>query len=215
MADGAPTTAGEDRRRTREEKPDALVLPRVRARAPIRPPLGGRPRGGPGLSLAPGDHRGRLYAGRDQRSGRAHDRRTAQCRMGPVRHRGQPLGRRRQYRGGLCGPRAARRLYADGRHRRDDDHQRVPLQERTVRSGEGFFPRHLCRGEHHLSRGQHRISREFRGGCDRLCQGQSRQAPLRLVRRRLAAPSCGRAPAAEDRHRHRPCALSRRRGHHQ
>ena len=38
---------------------------------------------------------------------------------------------------------------------------------------------------------------------------------LRLVRGRLAASSCGRAPASEDRHRHRPCPLSRRRGHDQ
>ena len=55
----------------------------------------------------------------------------------------------------------------------------------------------------------------FRGGCDRLCQGQSRQAALRFVRRRLAASSCRRAPASEDRHRHRPCPLSRRRSHDQ
>jgi tripartite-type tricarboxylate transporter receptor subunit TctC len=53
---------------------------------------------------------------------------------------GQPLGRQRQHRRGIRGPRPARRLHADGRHRRDDDHQYLSLQERAVRSGKDFAP---------------------------------------------------------------------------
>ena len=48
-------------------------------------------------------------------------------------------------------------------------------------------------------------------GADRLCQGESRQAAIRLVRHRLAASSLRRAAGAEDRHPDRSRAVSRRR----
>src|SRR6516164_1233879 len=57
----------------------------------------GRAGDGAGLSHAAGHHRGRLYAGRDQRFARAHRGRTAQRRLGSIRHRGQQVGRGRQY----------------------------------------------------------------------------------------------------------------------
>ncbi len=162
---------------------------------------GGRALARAGLSLPPRHHRGRLDAGRNQRSARAHDRRAAQRRLGPVGHRRQPVRRRRQYRRRLCRARAGRRLHADGRHRRDDDQQRLSLQEHAVRSGEGLRADHQCRGEHHLPRGPCRVAGQFGGGADRLCQGQSGQAATTArpaSARRIISPAscCARRPAS-------------------
>ena len=52
------------------------------------------------------------------------------------------------------------------------------------------------------------IAGQLGGRPDRLRQGQSRQAAVRLVRHRLAASSRRRAPAPEDRHRHRTCPIA-------
>ena len=57
---------------------------------------------------------------------------------------------------------------------------------------------------------QRRSAGEVGRRADRLCQGQSGQAAVRLVRHRLAASSRGRTAEAEGRRRHRPRAVSRR-----
>ena len=110
-------------------------------------------------------------------------------RLGPAGDHRQPARRRRQRRRRLCGARATRRLHADGRHRRDDDLQRLSLQEHAVRSGEGLRADHQCGRQHHRAHGQFAAAGQLGGGADRLRQGQSRQAPLRLARDRLAASS--------------------------
>ncbi len=107
-----------------------------------------------GLSLPRRHHRGAAAAGRIERSARPHGRRAAQRRLGTAGHHRQPARRRRQCRRRLCGARAGRRLHADGRHRRDDDLQRLPLQEHAVRPGEGLRADHQCGRQHHRPRGQ-------------------------------------------------------------
>ena len=102
-----------------------------------------------GLSLPRRHHRGAAGAGRIERSARPHARGAAACRLGTAGHHRQPARRRRQCRRRLCGARPGRRLHADGRHRRDDDLQHLPLQEHAVRPGEGLRADHQCGHEHH------------------------------------------------------------------
>ena len=89
----------------------------------------------------------------------------------------------------------------------------LSLQAHAVRSGEGFCADHQCGREHHLPRGECRSPDQDRCRRDRLREEESRQARLRLVRRRLAASSLRRAAASEDRDQHHAHSLQgRRRG---
>ena len=130
--------------------------------------------------------------------------------VGPDRHLGVPAGRCRRHRHAAGGRRAARRRdAADGVHRRDP-----VARERRARA-----VRHHARAQPHLAdrrsalhsgRQSERAGAQHRRA-DRARQGRSRQALVRLVRRRLGLASLGRAVRADDRHRDAARAVSRHR----
>ena len=167
---------------------------------------------GDGAGLSHQAHHHRLRAGRRRRKRhhRPHGLRPAAGGAGPAGADREPPRRERQCRRGRGRPRRARRLHADDRHRRDDDVERASVQNHAVRSGEGFRADHQRRQQHHRARGACRPAGEVGRRADRLRQGQSGQAAVRLLGRGLAASSRRRAAEAQGRHRHRARALSRR-----
>ena len=162
--------------------------------------------------LAHQAHHHRLGAGRRRRERhhRPHGLRAAAGSAGPAGPDRKPARRQRQCRRGSRRARCARRLHADDRHRRDDDVERASVQKHAVRSGEGLRADHQRRRQHHRAGGACRPAGEVGGGAGRPRQGQSRQAAVRLLGCRVAASSRRRTAEAQDRHRHRARALSRR-----
>ena len=99
---------------------------------------------------------------------------------------------------------------ADGQSRRPRD-ESASRQEPALRSVQ-----ELCADHPSGDGAQHPGGASFRAGelaqgADRLRQGQSRQAHLRLAGHRRVRPHRGGAAQAARRHRHRACAVPRRR----
>ena len=118
--------------------------------------------------------------------------------VGPAGDRREPPGRRRQYRRGRGGAGRARRLHAAFR-RADARHQRDARAEHRVPSGDELRADHAGRhgaGDFHGGE-RHAVQVGERG--DRLRQGQSRQAELRLGRHRHQRASGDGAVQRSDR----------------
>ena len=160
---------------------------------------GGLAQLGAGLPQPSGQDRDRLLAVRRDRRARPVHRPASQRNVGPAGRGGEPPRRQRQHRrgGGVHG--AARRLHAAFR-RADARRQRDAVADHGVRSGDELRAdhagRHRAGGVH--GRGADAVQVDQRG--DRLRQGQSGQAELRLGRHRLERASRHRAVQRRGRH---------------
>ena len=162
------------------------------------------------VSVAAVEARHRLSARRLGRHYGAPHRPVPRREARPVGHRGKPAGWRHQYRDRNGDQRACRRLYASARRARERDQcdalrkaqSQLPARHDADRRADPVFQRD--RGEP-LRPGHHR------SGADRASESQSRQTQHGLVWQRLDHPHVGRAVQDDDRHRHDPRAVSRRR----
>ena len=137
--------------------------------------------------------------------GRPASRRRARAAGGDR----QPAGRGRHRRRRGRGPGRARRLHApDGQHRAAGEP--LPLRQALLRSahrlraGDDGQCRAAAAGRQSVGAGA------LRGGADRLRQGASRPAQLRLGRRRQHALPRHRTAEVDDGHRRGACALQGR-----
>ena len=120
---------------------------------------------------------------------------------GQIRRGREPAGRGLGDRDGRRRQSRARWLHhRDGRQRIARD-QRHHVQEAAVRSGQGFHPDHARRPDPVRPRGDAVLAGAFGDRARGLCQGQSRQAVVRIGRARIAPPSLRRAAQEHDRHR--------------
>ena len=166
--------------------------------------------------------RRRLAADRDRPPhragrGRRHHRRDGTVAggasadgVGPVRGRGKPLRRRRHHRHRRSRAQQGRRPHHPGRQSRPqrDRLQHLPqhdLQGRPVAAGQQPDPD----SEHRV--GASLVPDQVDRGPDRLHQGQSGQADLRLVRRRAEPSPHRRLVPAAHRAEDGACAVPRRR----
>ena len=118
---------------------------------------------------------------------------------GPAVRRRQPARRRRQHRRRARRQVAARRLHAadgHGRHARD---QREPVREDAVRPREGLRAGDARRRRAQRARRPSFGAGQFGAGADRLRQGESGQAQLRVVGQRHVDPPVRRALQDDDR----------------
>ena len=131
-----------------------------------------------------------------------------------ARHRrGREHRRRRRCvgcgRGRAC---AVRRLYPSARRRRCAGAHADRVEPAAVRSGAGFRADRAPGHDRARDRGASRAAGEDARRIDRLRQEQSRQAVLRVGRRRLHEPAHRRTvQVAQRRYGHRACALQGRR----
>ena len=88
----------------------------------------------------------------------------------------------------------------DGRQRVARD-RRHALQVDPLRSDQGFRSDRADRSDSIRACGQSILAGAFGGRARQICQGQSRQAVLRIGRARLAASSLRRTAQEHDRHR--------------
>src|SRR5262249_30861002 len=101
--------------------------------------------------------------------------------------------------------------YAAAGDRQPACDQREPLQEHRLRSREGFRADRSDRNPDQRALPQSVGAGGVARRVDRLCQGQSRQAQLRLGRQRHAGASRRRAAQARSQDRHHACAVPRHR----
>ena len=178
------------------------------------------------IALA-GPRRGR-GTGADLSQPTAAHRRAVRGRRGRARHHGppgrpasrrrartaggdrQPAGRGRHRRRRGRGPGRARRLHApDGQHRAAGEplslRQALLRSAHRLRAGDDGQCRAAAAGRQSVGAGA------IGGGADRLRQGASGPAQLRLGRRRQHALPRHRTPEVDDGHRRGACALQGRR----
>ena len=124
----------------------------------------------------------------------------------------EPRRRRRRHRRARGGKVQTRRLHAAGRQHQRDGGDPGSVEERRIRSREGF---RADRQDHRRlpdPGGAPLVAVEDAEGFCRLRQSQSRQDQLRAHRRRRTAASCRRAVPAPQRHQaHRRVLPQRRR----
>ena len=110
---------------------------------------------------------------------------------------------------------AVRRLHPSARRRRCAGAHADCVEPAAVRSGAGFRADRAPGHDRARDRGSSRAAGEDARRIDRLRQEQSRQALLRVGRRRLDEPARGRTVQVAQRRRgHRACALQGRRSRH-
>ena len=124
----------------------------------------------------------------------------------PAVHRREPAGRRRLAVGQRRRARQERRLHAAAHHQLDAFGGERAVQERALRSDQGFHAGCADRQLFLVHRRDAGQAVPDHAGAGRLRQGQSRQAQLR--RRQLDLAHRQRDAEEADRHRHRPRALS-------
>ena len=140
--------------------------------------------------------------------GQAHLRAARPAARRQDRHR-QPQRRLRQHRHGGCGARQARRLHGGAEHH-PARHQPGALRQAQLGPDQGL--RAHRHGGHRAARARHPAEGEGgQGGrAGKACARQSRQADLRLRRRRHHLPPLRRDVQGLDRHLHPACPLPRR-----
>ena len=112
----------------------------------------------------------------------------------------EPAGRRRQYRLAPGRAQRARRLHDAAGVHRHHRHQSEPLRQSRLRPGQGPHADRLDRHQPRGAGGASVAAGENAQGADRLRQGQSRPAQLRLVGRRHRGPCRDRDAGGRRRH---------------
>ncbi len=154
-----------------------------------------------------GQDRHRVLAGRRDRRAGPPDRRQAQQDVGPAGGRGEPPRRQRQHRrGGRGARRRPTATRCTSARRRSAPTSRCRRPRRSIRST-SFEPIMLVGTALEVFMVANADAVQFGQGCDRLRQGQSRQAELRLGRHRLQRASRHRAVQRRRRHQDAARAL--------
>ena len=135
------------------------------------------------------DHAGdSIRAGRQHHDRRARHRRQDERVAGRKDRRRQPAGRRRHRRHQGGGEERARWLHHRAGLYRHARHRPLALQERRLRSAQGFCADRPDRQCAELAGGESVIPRQDHCRVDRLRQGQPRHGQFRLRRRRHGEP---------------------------
>ena len=158
-----------------------------------------------------GHHDHHAVCGRQRdRRGRAHDRAISAGRARPVGRDRESRRRRRIARSQCRRAGKARRLHALLHHQFDSLGRERPVQERALRSDQGFHADRAHRKLPVLRRRQSSVAGQFDRRPGGLCQGQSGQALLRG--RQLDRAYCRRDDQEAHRHRYRAGELPQQSG---